>query len=105
VTDPMQQIAEVLVGEKVFRESQPTELAAPKRRSTFIPPTGPRVNVWRILSSDPDREEDNEGVLVEETVDHYFVQLDGDAFVSQFEKKSNTGVIRYRLHKLREPSS
>jgi len=101
----MQQITEILVGEKVFRESQPSELAAPKRRSTFIPPTGQRVSVWRILSRDPDRDEDNYGVLVEETTDHYFVQVDGNNFVSRFEKKSNTGVIRYRLHKLREPSS
>jgi hypothetical protein len=101
----MQQIAEVLVGEKVFRESQPTELAAPKRRATFTPPTGPRVNVWRILSRDPDRDEDNEGVLVEETVDHYFVQVDGDAFVSRFHKKTRHGVTAYRIHKLREPSS
>ena len=101
----MQQIAEVLVGEKVFRESQPTELAAPKRRATFILPSGPRVNVWRILSRDPDKDEDNEGVLVEETIDHYFVQLDGDNFVSRFEKKTRHGVTAYRLHKLPNLSS
>jgi len=74
-----------------------TELVAPKRRATYVPVTGPRVTVWRILSKDPDHYEDNLGVLVDETYDHYFVQVDGEQSVSRFEKRSDTGVIRYRL--------
>jgi len=70
---------------------------APRRRSTFTPVAGPRVTVWRILSKDPDHYEDNLGVLVDETYDHYFVQVDGEQSVSRFEKRSDTGVIRYRL--------
>ena len=101
----MQQITEILVGEKVFRESQPAELDSPKRRSTVIPITGPRVNVWRVLSRDPDRDEDNYGVLLEETNDHYFVQLEGDYRIERFEKKTRHGVTAYRIHKLRDVSS
>lgn len=81
-------------------KDRPTEadlIAAPKRRSTFIPVTGRRVNCWRIISRDPDVDEDNEGVLVEETDTHYFVQVDGENRVRPFEKFSSTGVRQYRI--------
>jgi hypothetical protein len=63
---------------------------------------GDRVNVYRILSRDPDRDEDNFGVLVNETDTHYFVQVEGENRVSRFEKTNIRGITAYRIHKLLE---
>ena len=72
------------------------------RRATWIPLVGERVNCWRIVSRDPDEDEDNFGAYIGESPERFYIQLDGDDVATRFEKKSRHGVTVYRIHKLIE---
>jgi hypothetical protein len=72
----------------------------PRRRETFEAPTAQRVLVWRVVSRDPDENEDHHGALISETTQLFNVQLDGDAFVTAIPKMSATTPGGYRIAKL-----
>jgi hypothetical protein len=68
------------------------------KRETYISPEPVRVLVWRIVSRDPDENEDHYGSLISETFDEITILEDGDAYPTFYPKRTLTGVTLYRMH-------
>ena len=63
---------------------------------------GDRVNVYRTISNDPDRyDDDNAGTFVTETDEAYWVLIDG-LHVAQFTKRRTNGAPNWRITRLTE---
>jgi len=85
---------------------RPTEAEiAAANTPLYVPVFGyeDRVNMWRTISNDPDRyDDDNPGIFVTETVNAYWVRLDREEALSRFNKKHTNGAPNWRITRLTE---
>ena len=79
--------------------TDPTDFPPNTKRATYVAPEPVRVLVWRILSRDPDENEDHRGVLIDSTDDEITILEDGDAYPSYYPKRTAAGVTLYRMQK------
>ena len=64
---------------------------------------GDRVNVYRTISNDPDRyDDDNAGTFVTENDEAYWVRIDGENVVAPFTKRRINGAPNWRITQLTE---
>jgi len=64
---------------------------------------GDRVNMWRTITNDPDRyDDDNAGTFVHDDGKAYWVRLDRETKVGRFNKKFTNGANNWRIHTLTE---
>ena len=69
----------------------------PQRRATFVAATPINVIVWRVISRDPDENEDHAGVLIGESLDEITILEPGEAFPRFYPKRTAAGVTLYRM--------
>lgn len=69
---------------------------AERRRETFQPATLPRVTLWRVISRDPDENEDVPGILVQENETAYWLIAEGEFEPRAYPKRTREGVTIWR---------
>ena len=85
---------------------RPTEAEiAAANRPLYVPVFGygDRVNMWRTITNDPDRyDDDNAGTFVTENDEAYWVRLDRENVVAPFTKRRINGAPNWRITRLTE---